>query len=185
MIRFVIWIGLGGDLPLGFLSQALLVVQRQNLSGHLDTGLDDQPSKFLTEFRLQAGQFGLIRMASFGNNVGGGGDRLLGFDLRNPCRCSSRFFNDPTGLGARFCQQILRFAMGNSELLPSAAGIGKTLSDGRTAVFQSLLDGTDRPFLQNERYQQKADRIGYERRNVGPEGLSNLGDRTGIGCSKN
>jgi hypothetical protein len=36
-----------------------LVVQRQNLSGDLNAGLNNQPSKFLTEFRLEAAPFAL------------------------------------------------------------------------------------------------------------------------------
>ena len=74
--------------------------------------------------------------------------------------------------------------MGNSELLPSAAGIGKTLSDGRTAVFQCLLDGANRPLLHDQRHQHKADCISNKRWDIGPEGLGNLTNGTGIGCRK-
>ena len=125
----------GGDLPLSFFGQALLVLKGQNLPGHLDAGFNHKPSKFLTKFALEPSQFGLVGVASLGNDVRSSCDGLLGLDLRNPGRCGLGFFDDPIGLFAGLSHEVLCPAMGHGQVLASAGRISESLSDGCSAVF--------------------------------------------------
>jgi hypothetical protein len=84
---------LGGELLVGFLGQAPLIVHRQDLAGHSGGGLYHQRS----DLALQLGQLARVirrrRLARFGDDLLGGCDRTLGFLFEHARRCGSGLFD--------------------------------------------------------------------------------------------
>jgi len=114
---------LGGQLLGGFVGQALLVVQGEDLAADLGRGLGDETDHFLAQLVLHPDEFGLAGFPGLDDDLVGGGDGLLRFLLLDLGRESAGFLDMLVGLGVGLAQEFLGFGLGLGEFLFDLLGV--------------------------------------------------------------